>query len=421
MCLPCFPTFQTSEKYRRLPGRALRFGSIAAVALSGVGCSSLLVEQSLPKPEPSIVVAQKGALHREVWKTVYENYYDPQLKGIDWVQIGRETNEQLAGADDVQSVYEVLKSMVSRLHDRHTYILSPTDAAELQQSGFVGVGLTTSRHSGMEDVDIILRVAKDSPAAVAGVEPGWLLLNGRDVMERAMVLGQQETFRFLDQQEQLQEVRLVAKTIPRSVDERECRWLEGEILYLRFDDFDKGIAEWVEQSLKQSVQAKGLIVDLRWNPGGLKNELDQMLELFLPENSDIGIVVTRKTDRLHEYTAARYTTPAVNFPMVVLVSPYSASCSEILASVIQYHKRGLIMGTGKTAGEVLFSPGWQLPSGGLLKIAAREYLAPSGKRLQGNGVEPDLRTAPRSLFEFRRGVDPAVDAAVMELHSQAAP
>ena len=60
------------------------------------------------------------------------------------------------------------------------------------------------------------------------------------------------------------------------MDERECRWLEGEILYLRFDDFDKGIAEWVEQSLKQSVQAKGLIVDLRWNPGGLKNELDQM-------------------------------------------------------------------------------------------------------------------------------------------------
>ena len=85
---------------------------------------------------------QKGALHREVWKTVYEYYYDSGFNGVDWVEAGRKTNELLDKAEDLESVYAVLKTMVGMLNDRHTYVLSPSEYAEQRESEFVGVGLT---------------------------------------------------------------------------------------------------------------------------------------------------------------------------------------------------------------------------------------------------------------------------------------
>jgi carboxyl-terminal processing protease len=101
--------------------------------------------------------------------------------------------------------------------------------------------------------------------------------------------------------------------------------------------------------------------------------------------------------------------------MVVMISPYSASCSEILARVFQYHGRARIIGTHVSSGEVLFSPSWDLPGGGLLKISARDYLDPGGERLQGRGVTPDIMLEARSFFQIRRGSDPALDRAILEL------
>ncbi len=364
------------------------------------------------------VLDQKGALHREVWKTVYDYYYDPEFNGIDWVEVGRETSVSLKDTTDVESIYAVLKEMVGALNDRHTYILSPKDYSEFQTAEFVGVGLTTSHHDTMEDVDIVMRVAPGSSAESAGIEPGWLLLNGSVVLEQSIPLGSSEVFRFLDHYEQVREIKLEARKLPKTATQRESRVLESQILYLRFDFFEKGIAQWVSEELELHPQAEALIFDVRWNPGGYKSELTQIFNFILPENSNIGIGVTRKKQLNYEFTSPKYSKPASTMPIAVLVSPYSASSSEILAAVVKYHERGKVFGTGATAGEVLFSPGWELPAGGLLKIAARDYLTPAGDRLQDHGVEPDVKTQARSFFEFRRGLDPTIDAAVASLKSE---
>lgn len=380
------------------------------------GCQSGVRPESPGQENPTLVVSQRSALHREVWKTVFDTYYDPQLNGVDWINVGRETHEMLADAEDVEAVYAVLKSMVERLGDPHTYVLSPAEVSALETSGFVGVGLTSSEHESMEGVSVVLRVSPESPAASAGIEPGWLWLNAREVNAASLTLGSVTTYRFLDDHEQIREYALESAIVPKANDQREVRWVGDQILYLRFDYFEEGIADWMAEALAQHAELNGLILDVRWNPGGFKRELDAMLSLLLPENSAIGSVVTRRDRQLPEFTPSSYARPPINVPVAVLVSPYSASSSEILAAVIRHHRRGPIVGTGRTSGQVLFSPAWKLPAGGLLKVAARDYLSPDGKRLQGSGVGPDVITDPRSFFEFRRGVDPTLSAAIERLH-----
>lgn len=379
------------------------------------GCQSGVQPESTRQEKPTLVVSQRSALHREVWKTVFDYYYDPDLNGVDWVNVGRETHEMLAAAEDVEAVYAVLKTMVEHLGDPHTYVLSPAEVSALETSGFVGVGITSSEHESMEGVSVVLRVSPESPAATAGIEPGWLWLNAREVHAQSLTLGSVTTYRFLDDHEQIQELSLESAIVPKANDQREVRWVDEQLLYLRFDYFEEGIAEWMAEVLAQHTELRGLILDVRWNPGGFKRELDAMLALLLPENSAIGSVVTRRDRLLPEFTPSVYARPPVNVPVAVLVSPYSASSSEILAAVIRHHQRGPVVGTGRTSGQVLFSPAWKLPAGGLLKVAARDYLSPDGKRLQGSGVEPDVLTDPRSFFEFRRGVDPTLSAAVERL------
>lgn len=413
--------FSCPEKQQVTLARSLLFYPISAISgvfvfLGLAGCVEYPATEDTQESTPvSVILEQKGQLHREVWKTIYDYYYDPAFNGVDWVAVGRETNDLLPQAADIEAVYEVLKTMASALNDPHTYVLSPRENLDFEAAESVGVGLTTSRHENMNDVDIVLRVAEGSPAEQAGVLPGWLWLNSLDVRQQSMALGEVVLYRFLDHYEQIQELELKNSLIPKQSNQREVLMLDGNVLYLRFDYFQKGIAQWVDAQLREHPQAEGLVLDLRWNPGGLTSELNLMFQSFLPENSNIGIVVTRKKQLTHEFTAPFYDKPAVEIPMAVLVSPYSASCSEILAAVVKFHGRGTVLGTGTTAGEVLFSPGWKLPGGGLLKIAAKNYLTPAGQRLQGEGVSPHVLTDPRSLFEFRRGIDPTLDAAVAAL------
>ena len=387
--------------------------------LAAVWMLSGCLEVPVPDVEDTVSVSQvldqKGELHREVWKTVFEYYYDPEFNGVDWVKAGRETNDLLPEANDIEALYGVLKKMVNTLHDPHTYVLSPAECLEFEAPDELSVGLTTSRHGSMDDVDIVLHVGENSPAQRAGIEPGWLWLNSGEVRERSLKLGEKRLYRFLDHHEQIQEVELETSLLPKQSTQRESHLLEDEVLYLRFDYFEKGIAEWVAMRLAEHPNATALVLDLRWNPGGLKRELNAMFSSILPPNSNIGIVVTRKQQLTHEFTPPHYVQAATMIPIAVLVSPYSASCSEIMASVLQYHKRGVVVGTGVTAGEVLFSPGWRLPAGGLLKVSAKDYLTPAGHRLQGTGVEPDVLTEARTLFEFRRGIDSTLDAALLAL------
>ena len=380
---------------------------IALVFLSGC--------QTVPVQDKQTAWENRLSLHRQVWELVRSQYYQPDFGGKDWDQIALDSVPKIESAESIEEVYAVLQNMVNRLEDRHTFLLTPEEYAEQKRNEYVGVGFMTFNHPDEKDLSVVIRVVPGSPADRAGIKPGWLFLNGLELDTDHRVSGVEEKYRFLDHYQQLHEITLVPEDLPKTAADWQATLMGDGILYLRFDNFDEGLEQWIAGQLIDHEEMKGVILDVRWNPGGYKYVLNRILSLFLPRFTEIGTVVTRDEQRKKEYTPKVDNWETRETPMVVLISPYSASCSEILARVMQYHKRATIIGTHTSAGEVLFSPSWDLAGGGLLKISVRDYLDPVGLRLQGRGVTPDILLEARSFFQTRRGNDPTLDRAILEL------
>lgn len=393
------------------PGTGPVFGWLLVfVLVIFSGCQTIRVQ------DDQTVYEKRLSLHRQVWELVRSQYYDPDFGGKDWNQIALDSVPEIEKAQDLKQVYAALQRMVNRLEDRHTFLLTPEEYAEEKRNEYVGVGFMTFNHPDEQDLNVVIRVVPESPADQAGIKPGWLFLNGLEVNPGHQVSGVKENFRFLDHFQQLHEIALVPEDLPKTAADWQATLLDDNILYLRFDNFDEGLEQWIAGQLIDHEAMKGLILDVRWNPGGYKYVLNRILSLFLPQYTEIGTVVTRDESHKKEYTPKVDNWKICKTPMIVLTSPYSASCSEILARVLQFHKRATIVGTHVSAGEVLFSPSWDLPGGGLLKVSVRDYLDPEGLRLQGRGVTPDILLEARSFFQTRRGNDPTLDRAVSELH-----
>jgi carboxyl-terminal processing protease len=349
------------------------------------------------------------SLLRDAWSLVQRYYYDREFNGIDWHAAGEQASKKITQASTMEEAYDVLTTLVAELGDSHTHVLSPQKRADIYRQDYEGVGFSTSAHPMEPDLQIVIRVAPDSPAESAGIEPGWLFLNHRG--------GDDDTqYRFLDRHEQLREFSMTRTIIPKTSTARESRLLDGgNLLYLRFESFDPGIGRWMSEQVHGARGVSGVIVDLRWNPGGYVEELIRTLECFLPPNTLLGIEVTGIRPERPLRTGLRYEISHSRIPVAVLVSEYSASSSEIFAGVLQHYQRGSLVGTQATAGEVMISPSWELAGGGLLRISVKDYRDPAGKRLQGVGVTPDILVGAQSFFDLRRGRDPLLERAIQHL------
>lgn len=377
----------------------------AGVFMFFQGCQTVIDEP------PESAWEQRNHLHQLVWKTVNDYYYDSAIGGLNWDEVGFDSQKAVMNTSTIEDVYAELDVMVDKLDDKHTYILSPKEFEEFKHSEFVGVGFTGIRHPDEQDLDLVFSVIPEGPADRAGVQAGWLFLNGRDIKPGNQKNGVSVLYRFLDQYGILHEIKLVPAELPKNSYKRESKILEADTLYIRFDNFNEGLEHWFAQQLVDHADKNALIIDVRWNPGGRKYVLDRILSLLLPPHTGIGTTVTRNENPRIVQTPRVRNMEVWQGSIVVLISPYSASCSEILARVLQFHHKATIMGS-VSAGEVLFSPSWALPGGGLLRVAARDYLDPAGVRLQDKGVEPDILIEPRSFFEIRRGHDPLLERAV---------
>jgi C-terminal processing protease CtpA/Prc len=226
--------------------------------------------QTVPKSDESTVWKQRLLLHREVWKLVNDHYYDPSFRGLDWNQIGSASREQIEQSGNLEEVYSVLKDMVNGLDDRHTFLLSPEEYADLLRAEYVGVGFMTFNHSDEKDLNVVIRVVPGSPADRAGIKPGWLFLNGLEMNPDNRTTGVEEKFRFLDHFQRLQEISLTPEELPKVAADWEATLYNDELLYLRFDNFEEGLELWIARQLIEHEDLKGIILDVRWNPGGVQ-------------------------------------------------------------------------------------------------------------------------------------------------------
>ena len=164
--------------------------------------------------------------------------------------------------------------------------------------------------------------------------------------------------------------------------------IDDNILYIRVTSFDKKVVEGVKKAISQSKNKdKGIILDLRNNPGGLLDQAVGLVDLFV----DKGIIVSQKGRSESENKVYEATTGATitNMPMVVLINGGSASASEIVSGALQDHKRAVLVGTksfGKGSVQVVLP----ISEDEAIKLTIARYYLPSGRTIQAVGVSPDI-------------------------------
>jgi carboxyl-terminal processing protease len=346
-------------------------------------------------------MASTPDLVARVWSIVYANYYLPDFGGVDWIEVAKKTADQIRPDMTESDMDQVIKGMLSVLNDKHTFYLSPEEVAKRDAEGYEGVGFATNEHPTEPGLNVVIRVLPESPALHAGIQPGWLFLGE-----------QSGKYRFLDDFQQLHEYALEETFIQNTYLDRSSKFISSDTLVIRFDRFDEGSAAWIENEVATIDESTRVILDLRWNPGGRVVELEKLAGLLFPRMTLLGIIESKTNRQERMYARKRKSGGYFKGDLVILLSEFSGSSSEILARAVQYHHRGWIVGESKSAGQVLISPSWKLSNGGLLYVSARDFRGPDGKRLQDVGVTPDYLVESQSFFNLRKRHDPVLEKAL---------
>ena len=353
-----------------------------------------------------------------VWDFVNRKHYEAKTEGVDWEQTAAVYGPRAAAAPDETSLYAVLNQMLEQLHDSHTHALTPEQAAVRQTHERVRTGFAMTR---VDNRWVVTDVLPNSPAAQHGVKAGWIALmrNGIPLGDRPdfwPTAGEQDRWEFEDDNDRRVVLVLQAQRLS-TAPLQTARELPGGFLYLRFDEFDTADRRWVGRQLREHENAPGVVIDLRRNPGGETFSLGITIGEFFDAAVDCGTFITRSGTRSVK-TSWQLGSAHYRGRVVILVDNATASAAEIFSAVLKDHRRATIVGR-KTAGAVLASWFEPLPDGGELQLSREDYVAPNGRRIEGNGVEPDI-VVTRTLADVRAGHDRDLEVALKVLDDQTA-
>jgi carboxyl-terminal processing protease len=323
--------------------------------------------------------------------------------------------EYVDPVDEKKLINDAISGMVAGL-DPHSQYLDKKTFREFRESTggrFVGIGI----EMGMEDgVVRVVSPIEGSPAFRAGLKPGDLITRIDDTPVRGMTVDQAVKRMRGDPNTKVvltvfrkAENRTFPVTIVREeirVQSVRAKMVEPGYGWLRISQFqDRTVEDFVRkltELYEQDPNLKGLVLDLRNDPGGLLDAAVAVAAAFLP--ADAVVVTTngqlaesRATFRASpEFYARRGGDPLrrlpaalKNVPLVVLVNEGSASASEIVAGALQDHKRATIMGA-QTFGKGSVQTVRPLPNESALKITTARYYTPSGRSIQAKGIVPDV-------------------------------
>jgi len=403
----------------RRPPRIHLVLTLAAVLVLLGGCATL---PPVRVPVDTLPVAQQARarenLHvfNAVWDLVHRRHYDPKLGGVDWNAAAAAHAPRVAAATDKTALYAELNAMLVPLHDSHTRALTPQQSDERRQQVRARTGFSMTR---IERHWVVSEVLPGSPAEAAGVRVGWLVLSrnqqplNEQISFRAQN-GEVVAWEFRDAEDRTVRLSAAASTLS-TASRRIARELDGGAVYPRFDEFDATDRRWLGAELKKHRQAPGVVIDLRWNPGGETFSLGISIGEFFDRPVDCGTFITR-SGRRQVKNSWQLGSAEYRGRVVVLVDGGTGSAAEIFAAVLQDHGRATVVGR-RTAGAVLASRFHGLPDGGELQLSREDYVAPKGRRIEGTGVEPDVNV-PRRLADLRAGRDADLEAALRVLRGE---
>ena len=306
----------------------------------------------------------------------------------------RVQQEALEVPPDARLARGALRGLIEALDDPYAAYYPPSAYRRLNESlegRFTGVGVVLQQApEGFRVVSVL----DDTPADRAGVRAGEQLIsvNGRDVRDEpfevvvSLVKGRVGTPVVLGLHHDGRRRRLRMRRARIDVPTIQARPLGGDVGYVRLLHFSHGVGDDVRRAVRRLVDdgARGIVLDVRGNPGGLLDEAVDVAGVFI----DGGPVVTVRERRGRSRTLEASGDAVEGYRLVVLVDRGSASASEIVAGAVQDRGRGRLVGT-RTFGKGTVQLIEPLGGGTGAKFTSSEYLTPGGTSIEGEGIRPD--------------------------------
>lgn len=379
-----------------------------AAFLAGFSTANLVNQGAIPLPitlmptaTPAPLQTEEDAfqLFRDAWDIVREAYY--------------------GDIPDIQTIiHGAIRGSLQTLGDEYTSFIEPRIAAIINEDAsgeFQGIGAYVQmRDDGKLEIGGII---PGTPAEEAGLRSGdrILAVNGESIVGygiyEAITLirgpagtpvtllierpGKEETF----------EVTIVRARIEILL--VEAKMLKGNIAYIHLTDFSATASRQMRETLADLMarNPKGLILDLRNNPGGWLDQALEVADLFL----DQGVILIERTKEGEKFFHSRNGGPAESIPLVVLVNGGSASASEIVAGAIQDRGRGILIGE-PTVGKGSVQRPYRLRDGSELRVTIAHWFTPNDRAINGQGLTPDIAVPwPEDVGPDE---DPQLDRAV---------
>ncbi len=326
---------------------------------------------------------------------------DDKYKALDTFSqaLGIVSNAYVEPLEDKEIIYGAIKGMLEEL-DPHSTFYNAEEYKSFQvdtKGSFGGLGITISMRN---DEMTVIAPIEDTPAYKAGIKSGDVIVMIENESTAGMNLDQAVS-KMRGEPGTTIKITVARKNEPAPIDFTIKRaiikvksvksdMVDDTIGYIRLTQFMEDSTSEITDALKKLDKrgAKGIIIDLRYNGGGLLTEAIGIASVFLP--ADKTAVYTK--DRTGKET--HYKTKLISYrddkrPIVVIVNGFSASASEILAGAMQDYDRAVVLGE-TTFGKASVQSIIEMADGSAMKLTTARYYTPNGRSIQGVGIEPDI-------------------------------
>jgi len=401
----------------------------------------------------SLSPKDREQVFEKVWKDVDEHYYDPEFGGVKWQEVHQRYLPLVQAAKDDKDFYSIVDRMTAELHDAHTRFSSPEQWENRKKHQGVSIGF---RAGYAEDKVVVLDVFPDSNAAHAGIQPGMIVtaLDGQPIAER---LAEVKPKVLPSSTERVTKLRILSTVFAGSLETPFAASFEGAdgssfdvkfvrqtlsteprvtvaklssgFGYIRFDEFHPSLVKDFKTAVENLRATPGLILDLRRNRGGVGATLEAMAALFFDSKTLFERRMSRKQVTASERGGHHAEEKQVfvgkkgaqiySGPVVILVSEYSASATEVFSAGMQDSGRAKLVGSTSCGCVLGITHDRVMKGGGVLEISEVLWFSPKDRKLEGEGVIPDTVAVP-TIASLREKRDLALEAGEKMLQEQAA-
>ena len=364
-------------------------------------------------------VVSSQQLFNLTWREVKDSYYDATMNNQNWSRWKEHYRGKINTDEDAKVA---IATMLESLNDPYSNFMNKTEFAEQNidiDSKVTGIGVNIASIDGKI---YILGIVDGSPAQNAQIKVGDIIykVDGVDMSGKAIsdvascvrgpVNSLVEIVILRDNNKitkKLKRKEIKVKTVKSSIDKD-----DKDIGYIQITTFiGSSTANEFVEALEKTKNTKGLIIDLRGNPGGLLPNAVFISNMFIEGGKEIVSIIGRNGYK--NKIKAQNTQFIIKKPIIILVDGSSASASEILSGALKDYNKAIILGT-KTYGKGMVQQIIPLPNGTGINLTIAKYLTPKGTEINKKGIEPDIKVE-LTIDDIKNNNDKQLIAAKKEL------